>query len=167
MNAKELSAIQAPLKEKYKDNPKTAMLTLHAEGKLAEGLGCNVQIGEAQVMAGLHPAAGGKEGTISPVTLLLASLVACFGVTLQAVSTHMGLLIRNGILHAEGDLDLRGTLGVVETVPVGLQKIRMDVTLDTEASEEQLKTLFAAVEKYAVVFRTLMPSLEVVVSYRT
>jgi uncharacterized OsmC-like protein len=166
MNAKELSAIQAPLKEKYKDNPKTAMLTLHAEGKLAEGLGCNVQIGEAQIKAGLHPAAGGKEGTISPVSLLLASLVACFGVTLRAVSTYMGLLIRNGIIHAEGDLDLRGTLGVVETVPVGLQKIRMNVTLDTDASEEQLKTLFALVEKYAVVFRTLIPSLEVVVSYR-
>jgi uncharacterized OsmC-like protein len=166
MDVKELSAIQAPLKEKYKGSPKTAMLTLHAEGKLADGLGCNVQIGDAQINAGLHPAAGGKPGTISPVTLLLASLVACFGVTLRAVSTYMGLSIRNGILHAEGDLDLRGTLGVVDTVPVGLEKIRMDVTLDTDASEEQLETLFAAVEKYAVVFQTLVPSLEVVVSHR-
>jgi uncharacterized OsmC-like protein len=166
MNAKELAAIQAPFKEKYKDNPETAMLTLHAEGKLAEELGCDVQIGEAQVRAGLHPAAGGKEGTISPVTLLLASLVTCFGVTLRAVSTFMGLHIRNGTIRAEGDLDLRGTLGVVETVPVGLQKIRMDVTLDTDESDEQVKTLIELVKKYAVVFRTLVPALEVVVSHR-
>ena len=126
MNAKELAAIQAPFKEKYKDNPDTAMLTLHAEGKLAEELGCDIQIGEAPIRAGLHPAAGGKEGTISPVTLLLASLATCFGVTLRAVSTFMGLRIRNGTIHAEGDLDLRGTLGVLETVPVGLQIIRME-----------------------------------------
>ena len=166
MNAKELAAIQAPFKQKYRDNPETAMLTLHAEGKLAEELGCEVQIGGARIRAGLHPAAGGKEGTISPVTLLLASLATCFGVTLRAVSTFMGLQIRNGTIHAEGDLDLRGTLGVVETVPVGLQKIRMSVTLDTDESEEQLKILIELVEKYAVVFRTLRPALEVVVSCR-
>ncbi len=166
MNAQELAAIQTPIKERYKDDPKAAMLTLHAEGTLAEGLGCDVRIGDVLIKAGLHPAAGGKEGTTSPATLLLASLVACFGVTLRAVSTYMGLSIRKGVLHAEGDLDLRGTLGVAEAVPVGLLRIRMDVTLDSDASEEQLKTLFALVEKYAVVFRTLSPSLEMVVSFR-
>jgi uncharacterized OsmC-like protein len=166
MNAKELYAAQAPLKEKYKAHPATAMLTLHAEGTLAEELGCTVQIGQTQVNAGLHPAAGGKEGTISPVTLLLASLVACFGVTLRAVSTHMGVVIHQGTIRAEGDLDLRGTLGIDEAVPIGLQRARLNVELDTDASQERLKTLFDAVERYAVVFQTLIPSFAIDTSYR-
>jgi uncharacterized OsmC-like protein len=166
MNAKELYAAQAPLKEKYKADPATAMLTLHAEGRLAEELGCTVQIGQTQVKAGLHPAAGGKEGTISPVTLLLASLVSCFGVTLGAVSTHMGIVIRKGTILAEGDVDLRGTLGIDEAVAIGLQRARLNVELDTDASEEQLKTLFDAVKRYAVVFQTLIPSFAIDTSHR-
>jgi uncharacterized OsmC-like protein len=165
MDAKELYAAQAPLKAKYKTDPAKAMLTLHAEGTLAEELGCTVQIGQAQVKTGLHPAAGGMEGTTSPVTLLLASLISCFGVTLRAVSTHMGIVIRNGSIRAEGDVDLRGTLGIDEAVPVGLQRARLHATLDTDASEEQLKTLFDLVKKYAVVYQTLIPSFAIDASY--
>ena len=166
MNAKELHAVQAPLKEKYKANPATAMLRLHAEGSLADDMGCSLTIGQARVNTGLHSAAGGRGGTISPVTLLLGSLVSCFGVTLGAVSTHMGLVIRKGSIHAEGDVDLRGTLGVDEAVPIGVQKARLSVELDTDASERELKMLFDAVKKYAVVFQTLIRSFEIDVSYR-
>jgi uncharacterized OsmC-like protein len=166
MNAAELSAVQTPIKEKYKNDPRAAMLTLHAQGKLGEGLTCTVAIEKAQVETGLHPAAGGGDAAFSPGTLLLDALVACVGVTLRAVSTYMGLVIRSGTIQAEGELDLRGTLGVAEEVPIGFQRIQANVELDTDASEEQLKTLFGMTEKYAVVFQTLIHSPQLSVSYR-
>ena len=166
MNAAELSAVQTPIKEKYKKDPRAAMLTLHAQGELGEGLTCTVGIEKAQVETGLHPAAGGSDGAFSPATLLLDSLVACLGVTLRAVSTYMGVVIRGGSIHAKGELDLRGTLGVAEEVPIGLQRIHASLELDTDASEEQLQTLLDMVEKYAVVFQTLTHPPQLSVSFR-
>ena len=166
MNAEQLRARQAPLKERYRTDPGTAILTLRAEGAVTGELGCTVEIGPAHVVAGLHPAAGGTAGTASPVTLLLSSLVTCFGVTLQAVSIHMGIHIRHARIFAEGDIDLRGTLGVGDDIPVGLQKARLDVVMDTQASDAQVQDLLALVRKYAVVFQTLERSVPMEVSYR-
>jgi uncharacterized OsmC-like protein len=165
MNARELSALQNPLKERYKANPQAAILTLEADGRIKEDLCCDVQIGETVIRAGLHPAAGGKGGTTSPVAILLGSLISCIGVTMGAVSTHMGIRIRSGSIHAEGDIDLRGTLGVDESATVGVQTVRLRISLDTDESEEQIRKLLDIVEKYAVVFQTLSPTVKMQVTF--
>jgi uncharacterized OsmC-like protein len=165
MNARELAALQNPLKERYRANPPDALLTLEADGKIKENLCCDVQIGQTVVSAGLHPAAGGKGGTVSPVAILLGSLVSCLGVTMGAVSTYMGIKIRSGSIHAEGDIDLRGTLGVDEFVRVGVETVRLRISLDTDESEEQIRKLLDVVEKYAVVFQTLSPSVKMQVTF--
>ncbi len=166
MNAEQLRARQKPLKDTYAVNPGMAMLTLKAEGRLADDLCCNVKTGQSQIDCGLHRAAGGGEDKISPVVLLLGSLAACFGVTLQAVSTHMGLAIREGRIRAEGDLDLRGTLGIDDSVPVGVQRVRLSVELDTDATDDQLKALFGVVKKYAVVYQSLQKSFSIEILWK-
>ena len=155
MNADDLRAIQAPLKEQYRETPETALVTLRARGLLAEGVSCNVETGKALVTAGLHPATGGSGLQACSGDMLLEALVACAGVTLNAVATALGIELRDASLEAEGDLDFRGTLGVSKEAPVGFQGIRLKFTLDTDASDEQIATLLRLTERYCVIYQTL------------
>jgi uncharacterized OsmC-like protein len=155
MDADDLRAIQAPIKERYREEPNAARITLRAEGRLGEGLSCKIETGKALVAAGLHPATGGTGQAACSGDMLLEALVACAGVTLNAVATALGITLRDATLQAEGDLDFRGTLGVEKGVPVGFQDIRLRFTLDTDASEEQLDTLLKLTERYCVVYQTL------------
>jgi len=164
MNAEELRSVQAPLKEHYREAPGAALITLSAQGPIGEGLSCKVETGKALVVAGLHPATGGNGQSACSGDMLLEALVACAGVTLNAVATALGIELRNASLRAEGDLDFRGTLGVAKDVPVGFQDIRLEFTLDTDASEEQLATLMRLTERYCVVLQTLARPPALVVS---
>ena len=167
MNAEELRAIQAPLKERYRETPGAALVTLRAQGRLAEGVSCKIETGKALVVAGLHPATGGSGASACSGDMLLEALVACAGVTLNAVASALGIELRDASLHAEGDLDFRGTLGVSKEVPVGFQNIRLQFTLDTDASEEQLATLMRLTERYCVVYQTLAHPPAMVVKRET
>ena len=164
MKTEELRAIQTPLKERYKAQPDAALITLKAQGRLGEGVTCSVETGKALATAGLHPATGGDGLSACSGDMLLEALVACAGVTLNAVATAIGVVVRSGTVRAEGDLDFRGTLGVAKDAPVGFQRIRLDFKLDTDASEEQLDTLMRLTERYCVVFQTLRRSPDVTVS---
>ena len=140
------------------------MITLKAEGRLGEGITCKVQTGQALVAAGLHPATGGDGLSACSGDMLLEALVACAGVTLGAVATAIGVDVRSGVVRAEGDLDFRGTLGVVKDAPVGFSRIRLAFDLDTDASEEQRSTLIRLTERYCVVYQTLRQPPEMSVS---
>jgi uncharacterized OsmC-like protein len=155
MNADELKSLQAPIKERYRERPETASITLRAEGRIGEGVTCSIETGKALVEAGLHPATGGDGFSACSGDMLLEALVACAGVTLRAVATALGIQLRDAKVRAEGDLDFRGTLGVSKDVPVGFQRIRLRFDLDTDASEEQLATLLRLTERYCVVYQTL------------
>ncbi len=155
MNADELRAAQAPLKERYRESPESAVVTLRAHGRAGEGVTCSVDTGRALVVAGLHPATGGSGQSACSGNMLLEALVACAGVTLNAVATSLGIELRSASLQAEGDLDFRGTLGVSKEAPVGFQNIRLQFTLDTDATEEQLDTLLRLTERYCIVYQTL------------
>ena len=155
MNAEDLRSVQAPLKEHYRKTPEAAFITLRSQGRIGEGVSCKIETGRALVIAGLHPATGGSGQAACSGDMLLEALVACAGVTLNAVATALGIELRNASLQAEGDLDFRGTLGVSKEVPVGFQNIRLQITLDTDASEEQLSTLLRLTERYCVVYQTL------------
>ena len=156
MNADELRSVQAPLKDQYRQTPDVALVTLRAQGRLGEGVSCKIETGKALVVAGLHPATGGTGLSACSGDMLLEALVACAGVTLNAVATALGIELRDALLQAEGDLDFRGTLGVSKEVPVGFQDIRLKFTLDTDASDEQLATLLRLTERYCVVYQTLV-----------
>src|SRR6266536_4923326 len=153
MQAEELRALQAPLKQRYREQPQAAMITLSARGNLDEGITCSVETGKALVQAGLHPATGGDGLAACSGDMLLEALVACAGVTLRAVATALGIEIRDATIRAEGDLDFRGTLGVSKDVPVGFQQIRLHFHLDTDAREEQLATLLRLTERYCGVYQ--------------
>src|SRR3954447_14190895 len=140
MNADDLRALQSPLKERYRQAPATALITLRARGHLAENVTCKIETGKALVAAGLHPATGGSGASACSGDMLLEALVACAGVTLNAVATALGIKLRDALLEAEGDLDFRGTLGVARDVPVGFRDIRLRLTLDTDATDEQVAT---------------------------
>ena len=155
MNAGDLKALQAPLKDRYKADPAAAMITLRAEGRALEGVSCKVQTGKALVEAGLHPATGGDGTQACSGDMLLEALVACAGVTLRAVATAIGVELRDARVVAEGDLDFRGTLGVAKGAPVGFTNLRLIFELDTAASEDQLATLIRLTERYCVVLQTL------------
>ena len=155
MNASELKSLQSPIKERYREQPKAAMITLRAEGKIGEGITCNVQTGKALVEAGLHPATGGSGLSVCSGDMLLESLVACAGVTLRAVATALEIPLRDATIRAEGDLDFRGTLAVSKEAPVGFQTIRLRFDLDTDATDEQIATLLKLTERYCVVYQTL------------
>jgi uncharacterized OsmC-like protein len=155
MNADDLRAMQAPLKERYREAPTAALVTLRAQGRIGEGVSCKVETGKALVVAGLHPATGGNGQAACSGDMLLEALVACAGVTLGAVATALGIELRGATLQAEGDLDFRGTLGVAKEAPVGFRDIRLHFTLDTDATEEQLDTLLRLTERYCVVYQTL------------
>jgi uncharacterized OsmC-like protein len=151
----ELRTLQAPLKERYKTEPDAALVTLSASGDLGDGVSCSVQSGRALAEAGLHPASGGDGSLLCSGDMLLEALVACAGVTLQAVATSLGIPVSTGRVRAEGDLDFRGTLGVDRDAPVGFRTIRLSFDLDTEADEQQLATLLRLTERYCVVYQTL------------
>jgi uncharacterized OsmC-like protein len=163
MKADELRSIQAPLKERYRHAPEAALITLRAKGRIGEGVSCKVETGQSLVVAGLHPATGGSGLAACSGDMLLEALVACAGVTLNAVATALGIELRDAMLQAEGDLDFRGTLGLSKDVSVGFKNIRLQVTLDTDASETELDTLLRLTERYCVVYQTLAhtPALSV------
>ena len=164
MNRDELRALQQPLKEQYKTDPNRALITLRATGALADDVTCSVETGRALVEAGLHPATGGTGFAACSGDMLLQALVACAGVTLSAVATSIGLELRGARLSAEGDLDFRGTLGVAKGTPVGFQRIRVSIELDTDAAEAEKAKLIELTERYCVVYQTLLHGPEVVVS---
>jgi uncharacterized OsmC-like protein len=155
MNSEELKQLQAPFKAKYRETPEAAVITLQADGKLGEGITCSVQTGKALTAAGLHPATGGNGLAACSGDMLLEALVACAGVTLGAVATAIGVEVRSGSVHAEGDLDFRGTLGVAKDAPVGFKAIRLRFDLDTDASDDQIATLLKLTERYCVVAQSL------------
>ncbi len=157
MNAEALRALQAPIKDRYRAEPAAAVITLQAQGRLddPDALSCSVETGRALVKAGLHPATGGDGMLACSGDMLLQALVACAGVTLRAVATSLRIDLRGGAVHAEGDLDFRGTRGVDRDAPVGFNAIRLAFDLETDASPEQLATLRKLTERYCVVYQTL------------
>lgn len=161
MKTEELRAIQAPLKNKYREDPKAAMITLRADGKIGEGISCKIETGRAMAEAGLHPATGGNGMLACSGDLLLEALVACAGVTLSAVATAIGVDIVDGTIIAEGDLDFRGTLGVSKDVKVGFTAIRLLFKIKCEEEEEKIQTLLRLTERYCVVYQTLIAATEV------
>ena len=165
MNAEQLRALQAPLKDTYRNDAHAAWVTLHARGQLGEGVTCRVATGKALVEAGLHPATGGSGLAACSGDMLLEALVACAGVTMQAVATALGITVHSGTVSAEGDLDFRGTLGVAKEVPVGFQAICLQFQLDTDASAEQLATLLRLTERYCVVYQTLRSTPQISAQY--
>ena len=165
MNSSELKNLQAPLKEKYKIQPGSAMITLKALGNIGEGISCKVEAGKAIVEAGLHPATGGTGMLACSGDLLLEALVACAGVTLSAVATAIGVEIKNGTVRAEGDLDFRGTLGVSKETPVGFQTIRLYFLFDSNATAEQIESLAKLTERYCVVYQTISKGVKIETSY--
>ena len=166
MNADELRCLQAPLKVQYRDRPESALITLHAEGRVGENITCKIESGKARVEAGLHPATGGDGLSACSADMLLEALVGCAGVTLGAVATALDISLRNATIRAEGDLDFRGTLGVSKDVPVGFKQIRLNFDLDTDASEEQIATLLRLTERYCVVYQTLCHPAKISVLHR-
>jgi len=156
MRADEVRALQSPLKQRYRETPEAAVITLKARGELgSESLTCKVETGRALVEAGLHPATGGDGIAACSGDMLLEALVACAGVTLKAVATALEIPIESGTVSAEGDLDFRGTLGVAKDAPVGFRSIRLRFDLKTGASDDQLATLLKLTERYCVVFQSL------------
>jgi uncharacterized OsmC-like protein len=155
MNAEQLRAMQAPLKDRYRDDADAALVTLRAKGELGQGVSCSVDTGRALATAGLHPASGGDGSLLCSGDMLLEALVACAGVTVRAVATSLEIPLAAGVVSAEGDLDFRGTLGVSKEAPVGFRSIRLHFDLVTTASEEQLATLIRLTERYCVVLQTL------------
>jgi uncharacterized OsmC-like protein len=166
MDANALKALQAPFKDKYRQQPGSAVITLQAEGNIGEGVTCSVATGKAIVEAGLHPATGGSGLSACSGDMLLQALVACAGVTLNAVATALGLTVRAGRVRAEGDLDFRGTLGVAKDAPVGFRDIRLVFDIDGDMTDEQRATLIKLTERYCVVYQTLRAPPPITVTSR-
>jgi uncharacterized OsmC-like protein len=166
MKSEELRSIQKPLKERYRESPEAALVTLKAQGRVGENVTCKIETGRALVEAGLHPATGGTGLAVCSGDMLLEALVACAGVTLASVSTALGIELRQGLVRAEGELDFRGTLGVSKETPVGFQQVRLFFDLDTDASPEQLDTLIRLTERYCVVYQTLRHPPELTMAYQ-
>ena len=165
MDRAELRGVQQPLKDRYREEPETALVTLRAAATLGEGITCSVQTGKAIAEAGLHPASGGDGSTLCSGDMLLEALVACAGVTLRAVATSLEIAVAEGSVFAEGDLDFRGTLGVDRDAPVGFRSIRVRFELETDADDEQLATLLRLTERYCVVYQTLASAPQLSVSW--
>jgi uncharacterized OsmC-like protein len=165
MDSLQLKTLQAPLKQRYRDNPEAAVVTLKASGQLdASGVSCRVETGRALVEAGLHPATGGTGMQACSGDMLLEALAACAGVTLRAVATALEIPVRGGTVGVEGDLDFRGTLGVSKEAAVGFREIRLRLNLDSDATQEQLDTLLKLTERYCVVLQTLRTPIPVTTS---
>ena len=163
MNAEELRSLQAPLKTQYREQSGTALITLHAEGRVGENMTCKIETGKARVEAGLHPATGGDGQSACSADMLLEALVGCAGVTLSAVATALGIPLRNATIRAEGDLDFRGTLGVDRAVPVGVQEVVVTVEVDSDADDAALERLARSTERYCVVGQSLREPVRFVV----
>ncbi len=156
MDSAELRALQAPIKERYRADPKAGLVTLRAKGALDEAnIACKVETGRALVAAGLHPATGGSGLELCSGDMLLEALVACAGVTLKAVATALDIPLKSGAVSAEGDLDFRGTLGVAKDAPVGFAAIRLRFDLETDAPQDKLDQLLKLTERYCVVYQTI------------
>ena len=156
MDADQLRAMQAPIKQRYKDDPDAALITLKAKGTLDDSnIACKVETGRALAMAGLHPATGGSGLELCSGDMLLEALVACAGVTLKAVATALAIPLKSGIVSAEGELDFRGTLGVAKDAPVGFRQIRLRFDVDTDAPQDKLDQLLKLTERYCVVYQTI------------
>jgi uncharacterized OsmC-like protein len=167
MDATELRALQAPIKERYKADPATAVITLKAKGSIEnEGIACKVETGRALAVAGLHPATGGSGLELCSGDMLLEALVACAGVTLKSVATAIEVPLRRGNVFAEGDLDFRGTLGVDKEAPVGFAEIRLRFEVDTDAPQDKLDLLLKLTERYCVVYQTIRHGPQVAVSMK-
>jgi len=165
MNAEDLKGLQAPIKDKYRNDPSSAVITLKAKGTIGENISCKVDTGRKIIEAGLHPATGGTGMLACSGDLLLEALVACAGVTLSAVATAIGIEIRKGTVSAEGDLDFRGTLGVSKEVPVGFREIRLRFGLEADATQDQLDSLQKLTERYCVVYQTIRAGTKVDVTF--
>ena len=164
MDATELRAMQAPIKDRYKSDPGAALITLKAKGSLDDqSIACKVETGRALAVAGLHPATGGSGMELCSGDMLLEALVACAGVTLKAVSTALAIPLKSGTVLAEGDLDFRGTLGVDKEAPVGFREIRLRFNVETDAPQDKLDQLLKLTERYCVVYQTIKqgPPVEV------
>ena len=166
MDKERLNAHQAPLKAKYRDDPGSAVVTLHAEGLASEGVSCRLEVGRALVDAGLHQAAGGDGSQACSGDMLLQALVACAGVTLRAVATSLGIPLREAKILAEGDLDFRGTLAVAQDAPVGFRAIRLHILIDTAADPTTVSKLIELTERYCVVLQTLRSPIAVTTNHR-
>lgn len=165
MDAQQLKSLQAPLKDAYREQPQRAVITLRAEGRLGDNVSCSVETGRALVEAGLHPATGGSGLQACSGDMLLQALVACAGVTLNAVATALSLPLTSAVVRAEGDLDFRGTLGVDKTAPVGFRAIRLTFELEGDLTDEQKAQLLKLTERYCVVFQTLRTAPELSVQH--
>jgi uncharacterized OsmC-like protein len=166
MDAATLKGLQAPLKDKYREDPRSAVITLKAEGRIGDGVTCSLRTGKALVAAGLHPATGGSGQQACSGDMLLEALVACAGVTLNAVATAMGLPLRGAHVRAEGDLEFRGTLGVAKDAPVGFGDIRLTFEFEGDLTEEQRAALLKLTERYCVVYQTLRSPPPIAVTSR-
>ena len=166
MNSDKLKSLQTPIKEKYRNQPETAIFTLKAEGKIGEGISCNLETGKSLINAGLHPATGGDGLAICSGDLLLQALVACSGVTMSAVANALDIEIYSGKIIAEGEIDFRGTLGVSKEVPVGFQKINLTFYLETDAPPDKLESLKKLTERYCVVYQTLINGVKTEVNFK-
>jgi uncharacterized OsmC-like protein len=162
----DLKSLQAPLKARYREEPAAALITLHADGAIGEGVTCSVETGRALVKAGLHPSTGGSSANVCSGDMLLQALVACAGVTLGAVATSLGLAVRDAKVRAEGDLDVRGTLGVSKEAPVGFREIRLAFDIDGDLTDDQRATLIRLTERYCVVLQTIRSAPPVMVTAR-
>ena len=169
MDAAGLRALQAPIKERYKTEPEAAIITLRAKGALDDtNIACKLETGRALAVAGLHPATGGSGLELCSGDMLLEALVACAGVTIKAVATAIDVPLKSGTVHAEGDLDFRGTLGVAKDAPVGFREIRLRFDLDTDAPQDKLDQLLKLTERYCVVYQTIKsgPPVEITLHRR-
>ena len=167
MDANGLRALQAPIKERYKKEPKAAYVTLKAKGDLdSTNIACKVETGRALAVAGLHPATGGSGLELCSGDMLLEALVACAGVTMKAVATALDIPLKSASVSAEGDLDFRSTLGVAKDVPVGFAQIRLRFELDTDAPQDKIDQLLKLTERYCVVYQTIKngPPVDIKVS---
>ncbi len=168
MDATELRAMQAPIKDKYKADPKSAVITLKARGTLDDqNIACKVETGRAIAAAGLHPSTGGSGLELCSGDMLLEALVACAGVTLKAVATALEIPLKSGAVSAEGDLDFRGTLGVAKDAPVGFEQIRLRFDVESDAPQEKLDQLLKLTERYCVVYQTIKSGPPVEVTLRS
>lgn len=166
MDAKTLKTRQAPIKSDYRSNPEHAFITLKTQGRLADGVICRVETGKAVINAGLHPATGGDGLSLCSGDMLLEALVACAGVTLNAVSTATSINMKDAVVKAEGDIDFRGTLGVSKDAEVGFAAIRLSFLIDTDATQEEIDTLLKLTERYCVVYQTLSKGVPVETNFQ-
>lgn len=165
MDAQTLRSLQAPLKEKYKNDPASAVFTMHGVGTLGADITCLVQTSTTPILAGLHPATAGSGNEACSGDMLLQALAACAGVTLNAVATAMEIQYRKATVRVEGEVDFRGTLGVSKDTPVGFTNIRLHFDIDSDVAKDKIDSLIRLTERYCVVYQTLKHPPEITTKY--